>query len=467
MPFRIAAGGAASTLQIGRDVAHDHTSGSVTKNLLRMGLPSMVGFAAANLYEVVDALWVSRISADAVAAVTLFQAIFWVISSANHIIGVGSVAIINRRFGERDYARTEAAIKEALLLKIVVAALFVVPGWYALEPALRWLGGSEEIISLAVPYGRVLLVGNAAIFPMWTVFTSLRGVGDPMKAMYLMIAGNLLNAVLDPFLIFGWWIFPEMGIVGAAVASGISAFLGFLVGVGLLVMGKAPLKLRLFAGIPIQLKTMWRMTVVGIPGGINFSSMTITRLLIMKIVALYGGGIVAIYGVGSRVLFFGSMLIVGMALGVAALTGQNLGAGKPERAKSTANRALLLALAVTGSVGIVVAVFAPTLMRAFFREAELVLSGTEFLRIAVVMMVANGVRIILNNVLNGAGDTKAAMTIGLVSNWVFLLPPAYLAVHQFGASTVGLWWVMSITSLLGAVLAYVYYRGGRWVHRTV
>ena len=144
-----------STLAAPRPSPTDFTEGSVVRAVVRMGLPSMIGFGVSSIYDIVDMLWVSRLEGAPVAALTFFFPFLWVITSVNQIAGAGSVAVISRRYGERDIAGTEAAIKDAILLKLALA--FVVGGisYAMLTSGLRLVGTTPEACDQAVAYGRV------------------------------------------------------------------------------------------------------------------------------------------------------------------------------------------------------------------------------------------------------------------------------------------------------------------------
>ncbi len=165
----------------------DITKGSVLKNVLYMGIPSMIGFGAMTIYSLTDIFWVGRLGTAQVAALTLFGAIAWVLGSANQIVGTGSVALVSRRFGERDVDATRDVIKQTFLLKASLAVIMGAIGLIILAPVLRLMNASPEAERYALEYGSIYFYGLPFMFCSYTVYTALRGVGDAPKAMYIML----------------------------------------------------------------------------------------------------------------------------------------------------------------------------------------------------------------------------------------------------------------------------------------
>ena len=165
----------------------DHTEGSIMKSIFRMGLPSMIGFAAGNIYDLADMFWVAKLGAEHVAAITIFSAFYWVVSAANQLAGTGSVALISRRYGEKDYHKTEAVIKETFILKWAIAIFFGTIGYFLVDKIMFILGARGEVIDLGISYGKIRFLGLGFALASFSVYTALRSVADPNKAMLVMI----------------------------------------------------------------------------------------------------------------------------------------------------------------------------------------------------------------------------------------------------------------------------------------
>jgi len=445
----------------------DHTEGSIVASVLRMGLPSMIGFGAASIYDIVDMFWVSRLPGAPVAALTFFFPFLWVISSVNMIAGAGSIAVIARRYGEKDAEGSEAAIKEAILLKLLLALGVGLLGALLLEPALRLIGTSSEAWAQAVSYGRVYLLGLWASFSSYTLFTALRGVGDPNRAMVLMLSGVLVNLVLDPLLIFGIGPFPRMGISGAALATVLAYAFTFGVGLLIFLRGHSAVRLRVRGGPPLSWQRMGRMMAIGFPSGINSLSFSLGRTAIMPIIALYGTEVVAGYGMAQRLMGFGIMLVVGMGLGLSALIGQNIGAGKLERAWQTSLRSLQFSGAAMALFAAVLLIFADGIAAAFFDDPARLIAASRTLRIIALALPFIGVGIMLEMSCSGAGENRVPLLFSALHTWLLQFPLMLLVAKVLDWSYERLWFAMALSSALPPFFFWIYFRRRTWMKRQV
>jgi len=445
-------------------IPRDHTEGSIIGAILRMGLPSMIGFGLGNIYHLVDTYWLSRLSPEHVAAVTILGSAMWVISSANTIVGTGSVAIISRRYGEKDYTETERAIKDTIILKWLSAILFGILGYIFTPFIMDILGAEGEVQKLGIIYGRIIFLGLGFYFATYSIFTALRGVGNPMMAMFLMIMLNVLNAGLDPLLIFGIWIFPEMGIAGAAVASVISNAVAFFVGLGLFYAGRANVKLRFGSRQKIRFSTMLRILKIGVPAAIGDMSFSAARMVIMPMIAVFGTGVVAAYGVGVQVSALGIHLLVGIGLGLSALIGQIVGAGKLERARRTVRQAFALTIGIKVVLGAATVIFAPNIMRIFFDEPEIVAYGVPLMRILALSFPFLAMHFIMEFVYVGVGENRPPMTFNMIHSWAFEIPAVYITTQMLGFGPTAVWWSITGATIATVTAFYIYFRRGEWLY---
>jgi putative MATE family efflux protein len=429
-----------------------------------MGLPSMVGFGLGNIYYLVDMYWLSRLGPEPVAAVTILGSALWVMSSANTIVGVGSVAIISRRYGEKDYVETERAIKETIILKWISAIFIGILG-YVLTPFIMDILGAEgDVQRLGVIYGRIIFLGLGFYFSTYSVFTALRGVGNPMMAMVLMIMLNVLNAGLDPLLIFGIWIFPEMGIAGAALASVISNAVTFCIGLGLFYIGRANVRLRIRSRQKIRISTMLRILKIGVPAAIGDMSFSTARMIIMPMIAAFGTGVVAAYGVGLQVSALGIHFLVGIGLGLSALMGQIVGAGKLDRARQTVRQAFALTIGIKIVLGIVTVIFAADIMRIFFDEAHIVEYGVPLMRILALSFPFLAMHFIMEFVYVGVGENRPPMVFNMIHSWAFEIPAVYIATQVFEFGHIAIWWAITGATIATVIIFYIYFRKEKWLY---
>jgi putative MATE family efflux protein len=432
-----------------------------------MGLPSMIGFGLGNIYDLADMFWLSRMGPEPVAAITILAPALWVIHSANTIVGVGSVAIISRRYGEKDFVKTEMAIKETVVLKWLAAIFFGFIGYLLAPFMMNLLGAEKNVQEIGITYGRIIFIGLGFNFATYSVFTAMRGVANPNLAMMLMISLSGLNIVLDPFMIFGWWIFPAMGVAGAAWASVISYALAFIVGMILFYAGATNVRLELRSGRPIRWTTMWQILKIGIPSAVGQISFSMARLVIMPMIAIFGTGVVAAYGVSQRASALGISLLVGIGLGLSALIGHNLGAVKKERAKSTANQSLFIATGIMTAMGVITYVFAAPIMRVFFEDPAIVGYGRTIMRILALGFPVIGMLLMMEYIYNGVGENRPAMFFNILHAWILEIPAVYITTQILNYNQNAVWWSIVAASYVSVTAFYLYFRKGKWLHVNV
>ncbi|MBZ0267287.1 MATE family efflux transporter, partial [bacterium] len=436
---------------------------SLLGEVIAMGLPSMASFLMITIYDLVDIFWLAKLGEAPVAAVTAYSAYLWVLTFANMIVGAGSVAFISRRYGADDARGTEVAIKNTFLLKFLVGALAGIAGYLTIGPALRIMGAAPDVIPLGVAYGRPQWFVLGIVLASFSVYTALRGIGRPRLGMYISLAGAVVNLVLDPLLIFGIGPFPELGIVGASVASALGWVTVTGWGCVALASAHSSVRVRWFAAPYPDGREMIAMLRIGMPSGLSSFSMALFGAVIVKLVAVYGTGAVALFGMTQKILGFGRMLIGGLGLGSGALVGQQLGGGRLERAWVTTIVSMRLGAGFLAVFGAFVALAAPAIVSMFFADPELAAPGTLFLRIMVIGLPFAGISTAAHNAFGGAGMNLPPMILQVAVAWAITVPGVLLLgrVANYGAA--GAMAGVAIGEVLGALLFIVLIRRGSWL----
>ncbi|MBD3333168.1 MATE family efflux transporter [candidate division GN15 bacterium] len=447
----------------------DYTQGSVISAIVKMGLPSMFGFLSENIYRFVDTFWVSRLENGeaAVAAITFFGTMQWMMFSFNSLVGPGSVAVISRRYGEKAYDRAEKAIKETIILKLFFGAVLGTAGYLFVRMILGLLGAEGEALEMGVTYGQTMLLGLPVMFATYSIFTGMRSVANPQMAMMLMVGSNLLNLVLDPLFIFGYAGLPALGIQGAAVASVTSFLITLSVGFVLFYGRRTNVRLTLSGEAPISLQSMLKIVKIGVPAWLGELSFSGSRLVITPMIAAFGTPVVAAYGVGNQVTHFGIMVLVGIGLGLSSLIGHTVGSGKIDRARTVGNTAVWLGIGIMAFFGIVTFAFAPQIMRLFFQDAETVTYGVHMLRILALGFPFLGGFLMMEEIHMGVGLNTPTMIMAIIHGWILQALPMYILTQVMGFNQDAIWWAASGSLFLGCVIFYQYYRRGRWLTHQV
>lgn len=441
----------------------DITEGSVLKNVLYMGIPSMIGFGAMTIYGLTDIYWVGRLGTPHVAAITLFGAVAWILGSANQIVGTGSVALISRRFGEKNYEATRDVIRQTLLLKFGIAVIMAAIGLAIVPWVLRLMTDDSVTRNHAITYGSIYFYGLPFMFSSYTIYTALRGVGDAPKAMYIMLMSTVLNIGLDPLFIFGF----DMGIAGAALATALSATLAVFVGIVVLSSGAANITVPMWRKFHPRFSVMLEILTIGLPAGINGLLRSLAHWFVATLVATFGTVVVAAYGLSLRIMELGILFAVGLELGSGAIVGQNLGAKKKDRAHEAVVKATLLVLLITGTLAAVEVTFARQILGVFTNDPSVVAAGLPLIRLMSIAMVMIAMHIVMSSAFYGSGNTWPPTVIAAIIEWGVQIPLILLAIHVLGTTELGVWWSMFIAATIEVVLTFFWFQKGHWKHKIV
>lgn len=444
----------------------DLTEGSILRALGVLAMPMLMGALLQNLQSVIDLFWVGRLGPVAIAAVAMGGTVMMVLFPMLMGISTGTVAIIARAIGAGDRGEASAAAGQSLTLALVVGVISGMAGGGVSDALLRLLGASPAVVADGGAYLRISLVGSFTAFMLFIANAALQGAGDAMTPMLVMALANVLNLVLDPLFIFGLGPVPRMGVQGAALATVLAQSIAALVSTWVLLRGKSSLHVRLTQCWP-QLGMTWRILRIGIPGTGQMLSRSLMGLVMMWIVATCGTAAVAAYGTGMRLHIMILMPAFATGGAVATLVGQNLGAGKPDRARLSGWLATWLNVAFMVLAALVLAFFAPAIIGVFNNTPEVVQIGAHYLRIVSPFYVFAALGIVLGRGLNGAGDTVAPMVFTIFSLWVLQVPLAIWLARVWQPATHGIWWAMVVGMVAHGLLVAVWFETGRWKHRRV
>ncbi|HVG38309.1 MAG TPA: MATE family efflux transporter, partial [Pyrinomonadaceae bacterium] len=302
---------------------------------------------------------------------------------------------------------------------------------------------------------------NVCILLLFLINAIFRGAGDAATAMRSLWLANIVNIILDPCFIFGLGPFPELGVTGSAIATTIGRGTGVVFQLWILLSGRSRIEVRrehLRLDVPVMLKLL-RISVGGM---FQFLVATASWLGLTRIVALFGSAALAGYTLSLRVLIFAMLPSWGMSNAAATLVGQNLGAGKPERAERSVMFAGLSNVVFLGVVALIFIVFTERIIGIFTTDASVVAYGVSSLRIVSYGFIFYGYGMVMVQAFNGAGDTFTPTLINLGCYWLFQIPLAYTLARHFQLGASGVFLAIPIAETLLTILAIVFFRRGRW-----
>ena len=313
---------------------------------------------------------------------------------------------------------------------------------------------------------RIMFVGSITMAFRTMSESIMQSSGDSVTPMKIAIFFRIFHVVLCPFLVLGWWIFPSLGVSGAALTNVISQSLGLALGLWVLFSGQTRLRLTL-SNFRLDPGSIWRIVKIGIPASIMGTERSLGHLVLMWFMVPFGTLAVAAHTLCQRVDMILVMIGVGLGTGAGVLVGQNLGARQPERAQRSAWLATGLAEGFAVSCSVAILLGAESVIRIFSTEPSLVeLSGT-FLRIAAAGYLVMGFPTVLQHSISGAGDTVPPMLFTLLTIWLVQIPLAFLLPQVSNLGVYGVRWAIAAGMIVGAAAYVVYFQLGRWKRKKV
>lgn len=444
-----------------RDNNEDFTTGPIGRALGLLAIPMMLEMAMESIFAVVDIAFVARLGTDAVAAVGITEALVTVLYGIAIGLGMGLTAMVARRTGEKDAEAAALVTGQSLWIGALLSIVIGVIGVGHARDMLALMGASSSVIEQGEGFTAVLLGGSFSIVYLFLLNAAFRGAGDATVALRSLWIANAINIVLDPCLIFGLGPFPEMGVTGAAVATtigrsiGIAYQLWFLMGI----RGRLTLARRHLRPIPSLMLQLLRISAGGIA---QFLIATASWIGVMRIVAIYGSPAIAAYTIALRMMEFTFLPAWGLGNAAATLVGQNLGAGKPQRAEQSAWRAAKYNATFMAVAGVSMLMFAAGITGLFTADADVLRWGTHCLRILGLGFPMYAVGMVIVQSFNGAGDTVTPALLNVVCFWIVQIPLAYWLATATSLQLSGAFVAIVISESLLTVLSVIVFRKGHW-----
>ncbi len=438
------------------------TEGSILKSLIILSVPIIFVSILQSAYQLIDTFWVGRLGTDAIAAVSISFPIIFLIVSLGGGLSVSGTILVAQYKGKKDKKAVDHIAGQTLLMVFIVSVILSVFGYFLSPFLVSLMGVESNVFSNAVSYMRISFIGMIFMFTYMVFQSLMRGVGDVKTPMYIVFGTVILNLILDPLFIFGYWFIPALGVAGAAVATigtqGISAVIGVI----LLLRGKHQIHLRLNnlkPDIPL-IKKMFRL---GAPASIEQSTRSLGMIIMTFLVASFGTLTLAAYGIGGRILSFIILPALGLSMATSTLVGQNIGAGKIKRAEKIAKLSSLTSFIILTLVGILFFFFAEQISAIFIPgELETIQATALFIKIMALTFGFIGVQMSLNGAFRGSGNTIIPLVLSIVSLWILRFPLAYILSKYTSLTELGIWIAFPVANVIAAIITIIWFAKGTW-----
>ena len=439
----------------------DYTTAPVGHANIMLAVPMVLEMAMESIFAVADVFWVAHLGADAVATVGLTESMLTVIYTAAMGLSIGATALVARRTGEQDPEGAARAAGQSILLGLAVAAAIAVLAAPNAEALLRLMGASDSVVASGRGFTTVMLGGNATVLLLFMLNAVFRGAGDAAVAMRVLWLGNILNIILGPCFIFGPGPFPRLGVTGAAIATNLGR--GTAVICQLIVLLRGDGRVRLAARhLRLDLSLMRNVLKLSGSGTIQILIGTTSYIGLVRILSIFGSPALAGYTIGIRVIMFALLPAFGLSNAAATMVGQNLGAGRPDRAERAVWKAAQYNMVFLGAVGVVFLAGARVIAGLFTSDPDVHAFAVSCLRIVSLGILFYACGMVLTQAFNGAGDTWTPTLINLGVFWLWEIPLAWWLSSRTSLGARGVFMALTIAYSLLAVVSAVLFRRGAW-----
>ena len=426
----------------------------VGKLLMNMSLPIMISMLIQALYNIVDSMFVAKISEDALTAVSLAFPVQNLMIAVATGTGVGINALLSKSLGARDFDKANKAATNGLFLLMLSSVPFVLFGLFLSEWFMRTQTDIESIVKYGTEYLQVVSVISFGSFGAIASERLLQATGKTVHSMITQAVGAVVNIVLDPILIFGWCGFPEMGVTGAAVATVFSQVVSFVLGLLFNVRFNKEISLS-FKGFKPDGHIIGRIYAVGVPSIVMASIGSVMTFCMNKILIGFTSTATAVLGVYFKVQSFVFMPIFGLNNGLVPIVSYNFGAKKKERLLKAYKLAVAMAICIM-AVGTLLFELIPGVFMTMFSASQAMMDiGIPALRIIGVHFIIAGYCIVTGSLFQALGNGMPSLITSLLRQLVVLLPVAWLLAQTGDVNKV--WWAFPVAEVFSAIFTTIFF----------
>lgn len=421
--------------------------------ILKLSVPMMLSMLVQALYNIVDSVFVARVSEDALTAVSLAFPLQSLLIAVAVGTGVGVNARLSRKLGEKSMREVNTTAGNALFISIIYSVVFLVLGLTICGPFYRIMTDDPEIIQYGIDYSSVVLTFAAAPIFQMACERLLQATGKTFYSMITQTTGAIINVIMDPIMIFGLFGMPAMGTKGAAIAT----VLGQAVAALMAIFFNLKFNKEISFGaqyIKPHKETIKAIYIVGIPSIIMQSIASVMNFGMNKILLQFSSTAAAAFGIYFKLQSFVFMPVFGLNNGIVPIIAYNYGARKPDRIKETFKIAVMYAVAIM-LVGILIFELLPELLLKVFNASDnLYAIGTVALRLIAIHFVFAGYDIVCSSFMQALGHGVKSLIVSIVRQLLFLLPAAYIFAHIFGLNAV--WLSFPVAEIASLILCTIF-----------
>ncbi len=442
--------------------------GDLNKIIFRLGTPIAIGSAVQMLYNLADTYWLGRLGRSAISAPVISFFILFLLIGLGIGFSIAGTSLVSQFIGAGEKGKANKVSGNLLFIMGILSVVSVALLLPFTEVIFRLLKTPADTFGQTVSYFRISLLGMPLAFPFFVFYSVFNGYGDTKTPLMIELVSAILNIVLDPIFIFGYFGLPALGVDGAALVTVGSRGIASAAGLYILFSGRRGLKIDLKMLVPDK-KYIGLITKTGIPAALGMAGASLGFIVLIGFVNQFGTAVVSAYGIMSRIVHLYAMPAMAIASAVTAIVGQSLGAGDVERATKAVKTGVKLMIIILTPF-IMLSTFCGEYFTRFFIPGDQLvdsISSSMFLIISPSILFF-GLTSVLNGAFQGSGYTVPIMVSNLLRVWIFRIPAVYIISFVFlgGAGSpgahIGIWWGMFISNVFAFFIVYFWYLSGRW-----
>lgn len=434
----------------------DYTKGSIPRSVFLLAIPMILELSLESVFALVDIYFVSKLGQNAIATVGLTESVITIIYSISIGLSTAATAIVARRIGEKNPEAAAHAGAQSLIIALIVTIVVSIAGVVFAPDILSLMGASSEVVAESAVFTRIMFGGSAAIILLFLINGIFRGAGDAAMAMKSLWIASIINIILCPILIH------YFGLKGAAIATVIGRSSGVAYQCYHLFKGSGILRFKMHH-FRIDKVLIRSIINIGWPATFQFIIASGSWIILARLVAETGGtSASAGYQIAIRNVVFFILPAWGLSNAAATLVGQNLGAGQIDRAEKSVMLTTRYNAIFMSFVMILFLFFSPPIISFFTTDETVIAYGVQSLQIIGSAYIFYGISMVMMQALNGAGDTRTPTIINFACFWMFQIPLAYFLAYGTNLNVSGVFIAIPVAETLIAVVAWYYFKKGKW-----
>lgn len=441
-----------TTSMEGQDLTH----GDIKKELWSLAWPMMLSVFFYTLYNIVDAFWVSKISAEAIAAVSISQITLFLMAALSMGITVGSGVLMAMNIGAKNSKEAERVLGQSFVLSAIAGVIFTAFSLIFRNQLITISGASGLIFAPALEYFTITAGGSLLFYILITIMFAFNSQGDTFTLTKLFALSTLINLILDPVMIFGWFGFPVLGIAGAAYATLISQAVFIIIAIRSLSSKHRKIRLH-FYNLTYQWESVRKVLSIGIPASLTqvINPIGLSALMFITSLSFQEPGAIA-FSLGFRVEFFAFLPAVGFGFGAMAMIGQSIGAGNIKRAKEVFGKALKYGFVAAAALGILAALFAGSITRIFTHDPTVIEYAQYYMWTVALSYGFLAAMMVEANAFQAIGRSWPGFWIFFIRFIVISIPLSYILTRVFNLPIMAIWGALIAGNVFSSVVGYLW-----------